>query len=790
MDKPEEGRSARKFRFPRLPVRLLDFALALVITASAVMLFAYSGIGGNTRAGFAFLQNIELRSLDFRFAFRGERVHDDRIVIVDIDDSTLQKLGSFPIPRLAYAHLVERLHGDGARVVAFDATFPTAANNSALTALDALERNLKQGRATPNPSLLQEISRLRTSADQDAQLAAAIKQAGNVVLGHVFLDPKRAQLTDPKLQEDYYNTVWGKGYPQVLPVKKNGKDFDLNQSWRENGTVAYGLEANIAKLADAAASYGFLDIASDNDGTLRHATLIEQYRDLDFFPPLAMVAVRQFEQIPDQDVVVYIAENGVERIQFGHRELHPGRSGTVLINYAGPYGTYKHISMASVLDGSAPAETFRDKIVLLGATAQGIGDLRNTPFQSNGASYMGVEVHANIIDDLLHYDEPARTFLVRGIREEGTDLGFILLFGLGLGYWCHRLRPLYATLLTLGTLTGFTAFVYYAFTAWGRWYSFVIPAGTLVMTYASIISFRTMFEEREKRKIRKTFGQYLSPGVIALIDKDPEKYIRPGGEQKELSVMFTDIRGFTTLSEGMTPNELVEWLNEYLSAMTDILFRHQGTLDKYIGDAIMAFWGSPYPQEDHAVAACRCGLEMNRRLDELHVKWRAEGKKEAAMGVGINTGPVNVGNMGSAKRLSWTVMGDNVNLASRLEGLTKEYHIRTILSEGTYVQVKDQFVCREVDKIRVKGKLQPVTIYELLDDAAARPQYADRLARFDAAMQAYRRQDWPDAAAKFAELLTHYPEDGPSQVLLQRVMEFQETAPAADWDGVYVMKTK
>ena len=776
-----QGKPAWKFR---IPVRMLDFALALAITAAAVLLFAYSGIGGNTRAGFAFLQNIELKSLDFRFAFRGERVHDERIVIVDIDDATLQKLGSFPIPRLAYARLVEKLHADGARVVAFDATFPTVANNSALTALDALERDVKR---EAKPELLQKIARLRTDSDQDAQFAAVLKQAGNVVLGHIFLDAQRAQLADPKLQDDYYNIVWGKAFPQVQPVKKNGKAFDLNKAWQENGTVGYGIEANIAKLAEASASYGFLNIIPDADGTLRHATLIERYRDQDFFPPLAMETVRQYEQIPDQDIVLYIAENGIERIQFGKRELRPGRDGRVLINYAGPYGTYQHVSMASVLDGSAPGETFRDKIVLLGATAQGIGDIRNTPFQS---TYMGVEVHANIIDNLLHYGEPARTFLTRGLREEGTDLGFILLFGLGLGYWCHRVRPLYATLIAALALAGFTCFVYYAFTAWGRWYSFVIPAGTLVATYAAIISFRTMFEEREKRKIRKTFGQYLSPGVIALIDKDPERYIRPGGEQKELSVMFTDIRGFTTLSEGMTPNELVEWLNEYLSAMTNILFRHQGTLDKYIGDAIMAFWGSPYPQEDHAMAACRCGLEMNRRLDELNIKWRAEGKKEAAMGVGINTGPVNVGNMGSAKRLSWTVMGDNVNLASRLEGLTKEYHIRTILSEGTYAQVKEQFVCREVDKIRVKGKLQPVTIYELMDEAAARPQYVDRLARFDEAMQAYRRQDWAEAAGKFGELLTRYPEDGPSQVLLQRVMEFRESAPEAGWDGVYVMKTK
>src|SRR6267154_940022 len=191
MNTSAQSRPLRRFRFPRIPVRFLDFALALAITASAVVLFAYSGIGGNTRAGFAFLQNIELRSLDFRFAFRGERVHDDRIVIVDIDDTTLQKLGSFPIPRLAYDQLVRRLHDAGARVVAFDATFPTVANSSALTALDALERDLKRSGTDANPVLLQKISHLRTEADQDAQFAAVLKQTGNVVLGHIFLDAQR-----------------------------------------------------------------------------------------------------------------------------------------------------------------------------------------------------------------------------------------------------------------------------------------------------------------------------------------------------------------------------------------------------------------------------------------------------------------------------------------------------------------------------------------------------------------------------------------------------------------------
>jgi adenylate cyclase len=240
----------------------------------------------------------------------------------------------------------------------------------------------------------------------------------------------------------------------------------------------------------------------------------------------------------------------------------------------------------------------------------------------------------------------------------------------------------------------------------------------------------------------------------------------------------------------LTPDDLVHLLNQYLSAMTDILFRNLGTLDKYIGDAIMAFWGSPYPQQDHAYSACRCALEMIAALEELNRNWVEEGRRPISIGIGLNTGPVNVGNMGSDKRLAWTVMGDNVNLASRLEGMTKQYRSRVIISESTYSQVADQFVAREVDRIRVKGKKQPVVIYELLAPMAERKDYAGLLIQFNEALEVYRSQNWREAAAKFGELLVTYPDDGPTQVLLQRCLEFVEEAPKTDWDGVYVMKSK
>jgi adenylate cyclase len=318
----------------------------------------------------------------------------------------------------------------------------------------------------------------------------------------------------------------------------------------------------------------------------------------------------------------------------------------------------------------------------------------------------------------------------------------------------------------------------------------VIPGLTLILAYLGSISYRVFFEEREKRKIRKQFGMFLSPDVLALIEKDPEKYFRPGGETKELTIMFSDIRDFTSMSEGMAPDELVRMLNEYFNAMTDVLYKNQGTLDKFIGDAIMAFWGSPYPQEDHAFRACVCALQMKDRLAELNSDWERRGIRTIAVGIGINSGPVNVGNIGSEKRLSWTVMGDNVNLASRLEGMTKQYRTPVLINETTHEQTREQFVAREVDKIRVKGKHLPVTIYELLAPIADQRNYGSLLADYNSAMESYRAGDWIEAAGRFGDIMRTRPGDGPTQVLLQRCLEFIEDPPPPDWDGVYVSKSK
>jgi adenylate cyclase len=772
------------------PIKRIDFALAACATLVGLIVFAKVNVTTERNtAGLSFIRNIETRSLDARFTLRGTRQHDEDIVIVGLDEKTLQEVGAFPIPRNAYAKMVDQLAKDGARIVAFDANFPVPEKNSAVDALKRLESEI--GNQAP-PAVVQKVREIEQRSDNDKIFADSIKRAGNVVLGHLFLDPERAKSVTALGAENYHNTLMLHGFPQALKVTA-GRDFDLYAAWAEaGGTVAQGVYANIDILASEAKSFGFFDEVPDSDGTFRHALLLIRYADAEWYPSLEIETLRQAENIKEQSTAVYISENGVDRFELGPYSFKGERDGSVLINYAGPYRTYTHYSMVDVINGNFQPGTFKNKIVFFGATALAIGDIRNTPYATSKSgqlvSYMGVELHANVLDNLLHVNERGRGFLTHGFNEEMIDLLFILGFGAGLGYWFSKAKPLHSTFTAIAALALFAYVNYFAFAHFGMWLSFVVPAGTLVANYATITSFRMIFEEREKRKVRKTFERYVAPGVIALIEKDPKKYFKTGGESKELTVMFSDIRSFTTISEGLTPDELVRLLNEYLGDMTDILFRRWGTLDKYIGDAIMGFWGSPFPQDDHATRACACALDMRARLQELNMKWEAQGRRQLAIGVGLNTGEVNVGNMGSSKRFAWTVMGDNVNLASRLEGLNKEYGTHILISEPTLQAARKagrNYGVRELDSVRVKGKKEPVRLFEL---RSATPQSSDKplLDDYAEGLGLYRAQKFAQAQLVFEQ----HPDDGPSKVMIARCLDMAAKPPGESWDGVFKMEHK
>jgi adenylate cyclase len=375
----------------------------------------------------------------------------------------------------------------------------------------------------------------------------------------------------------------------------------------------------------------------------------------------------------------------------------------MLINYAGGYESFPYYPFYKVLNGQIPLEKFRGKCVLVGGTAAALFDSRSTPFSP---FFPGVEIHANTVSNILmgNYLRPWPAYVT---------LFLIILFAMLPGLVLNRFSPFYAGVITLAVLTGYFFLTYFLFVSKFVYAEFVAPAFGFALSYVGVLFYRFMTEEKEKRKMKKTFGQLVNPRVLEKMLNDPS-YQKVGGHKELLTVLFSDIRGFTTITETLPPEQLVPHLNEYLGKMVEVVFRHDGTLDKFIGDAVMAIFGAPVPQNDHAKRAVLCALDMMDELAKLQEKWRAEGKPVFDIGLGINTGEMTVGFMGSQEKKEYTVIGDNVNLASRLEGLNKEYKTHIIISDSTYQQVKDIIEARSLGSVMVKGKTKTVDIYEVV----------------------------------------------------------------------------
>jgi len=416
---------------------------------------------------------------------------------------------------------------------------------------------------------------------------------------------------------------------------------------------------------------------------------------------------------------------------------------------------------------------------LVGASATGIGDMRSTPY--GGVDFPGVEIHANVIDNILNDG-----FLRRGASQVLWDLSLIVVFGVPLGLWLALTRP-QNLWFGLWLAVPFLGGVYWAFLK-GWWLNLSIPLLTLIANVSLVALYRVVVEEREKRKVRGSFQQYLSPEVIRRLLEHPQ-LVQP--RKTEITVMFSDVRNFTAISEALDAQDLAVLLNRYLSDMTRIVFDTQGTLDKYIGDAVMAFWGAPFEEEDHAVRACHAALAMMQRVAELREEWRAAGSPLLDIGIGLNTGTASVGNMGSQLRYGYTAMGDAVNLSSRLEGLNKEYRTHILVGSTTFEVARDAgFLFRELDLIRVQGKLQPVTIYELVALRAAAVEHEERLNAFARARAGYLRREWLEAQKLFQEVLDRWPDDGPARTYWKRCQDYLFDAPNENWDGVFVMTHK
>ena len=777
------------------------FLISVAITVLSLGVYIFTFMGDRNTPLFDFLKRFEYSTLDTRFRYRPAKYTppDPRIVVVAIDQRSQEVLGKWPFSRKYFGEMLDALREDGARVVSFDVTFDKPDQTVApIRALwGQIERDKKNGKPS-DPKLEAHVLELAKEFDADSQFAAALRRFGPVVLGNFYLQANEIQGIDDAALNKYAEMVqWYSLNRNALNPATGKADFaSLLNSYQFEGTLFTATIANIPQLAppenDEKTSIGFFNISSDADGVLRRALLVLPFGrssnpdDIDLYGSLEVQTLRLYLGLKTEQVTVNYGPTGVTSLQFGDKlSVKPDWLGRVLINYRGPRETYPYYSIADVVNHKCKPGSFRDKIVLVGASATGIGDLRTPPY--GGIDYPGLEVHANVIDNMLN-----NGFLIRGAHQEIFDLLLILIFGIPLGTAMALVSPRWMW-FGLALLLPFGLLIYVSFVR-GYWLNFTLPAGTLTANVMLVSLYRALVEEKEKRKVRSAFGQYLSPEVIRRLLVNPQ-LVEP--RKTEITVMFSDIRGFTTISEKLDAQDLALFLNGYLSDMTKIVFDTQGTLDKYIGDAVMAFWGAPFEERDHAANACHASLAMMKTVRAMQKLWEAEGKPKLDIGIGLNSGPASVGNMGSALRYGYTALGDTVNLSSRLEGLNKEYGTHILVNESTYAAVKeDGFLFRELDIIRVKGKLQPVMIHELVGKRSELEQdpnfmtLQQRLRDFAAARELYRKRNWEQAQHAFQAILDRTPDDGPSRMYWKRCQEYLFDEPPVGWDGVFTMTHK
>ena len=556
----------------------------------------------------------------------------------------------------------------------------------------------------------------------DQAFAAAMKRSGNAVLAQLY-------------------------------------DFDADAQ-------VIGVTGSLPELERAATGVAHINLLPDDDGVNRQALLLiesggKQHPSLGL--AAAMMALEQKDYSVDSFEIIV-----------GERHIPVSENNAMWVNFTGPPKGYPRYSFTDVVNGRIPAEELRGKVLFVGATAPGIYDLRVTPFNQNTP---GVEVHATIADNII-----SGRFIQQGGMTALVDMAFIVLMG-ALAYFLTTRLKLYGAIpATTLLLAGYIWYANYMFES-GYWINIIYPTLSVILALLVGGSFRYLVLEKSAREMRSMFSSYLSPKLVARLEKDPEA-AKIGGDNKDVTVLFTDIKGFTTFSESHPPQKVVSRLNEYLGAMVQIIEQHDGTIDKFIGDAIMAYWGAPLSQPDHAKLAMGCVVAMALRMDELRAKWESEGEEPFAIRCGLHSGEVVAGNVGLAgKKMEYTVIGDTVNLASRLEGTAKYYGITYLVGEATYSSASDICRYRELDKIRVVGKQLPVTIYEPQVGVGALS--GSELERFDSALQLYRARSWREARSIFQELATESPHDKPTQLYIERCDYFIEHPPVADWDGVF-----
>ena len=588
-----------------------------------------------------------------------------------------------------------------------------------------------------------------------AELIQVLEQYGAVAIGY---DVNFPEATSPVVDSQLAYAIEHAGNV-VLPV-----ELSISTTPRGIFFDPHTVVRPIPLIANAARYLGHTKTPPDGDGVVRSIPLAVGSGDGTETPSFAL---RLFEIAnPDRDV----------------RHIPTDAWNRLRVNYNGAPGkSFARVSASDVLKHRVPPEAIRGHVVLVGATAPDLHDEQIVP-TSNGTPMSGVEIHASIYDTLLN----ARWLVT---PHPWVQAGVLLLLGLLVAMLVLFFRARYSLPLTM--LLGLAAIVAAILLFdHGIVTDVIWPVLIILFTYVAVTLERRITADRERSKLRNAFSRYVSSPVVESILRDPKR-LKLGGEKRRMTVLFSDVRGFTSLSESMSPERLVHLMNTYLSRMTEVVFAYNGVLDKYIGDAVMAFWNAPFEQKDHALRGVKTALAMQRALAEMNRQRVFGPDVSLTIGVGVNTGDMVVGNMGSEARFDYTVIGDNVNLGSRVEGMTKQYGVGILMTEATREEVGRAIVARRIDKVAVKGRHEPTIVYEAIGLASEVTKEEDRLARdFEEAFDRYVNGDFENAIAICGSILQDYPQDGPCRTIIARSHQFLQDPPPSDWDGTWIMKTK
>ena len=711
------------------------------------------------------LDRAEYALVDWRFQQRGLLEPVGRVGVVAIDARSIDALGRWPWSRSVMAELIDRLTEAQVSAIGLDFVFSETETPRDIEAARVARRVLSETGMGSGEDL-RALDRVLAGGDTDARLADAIRRSQRTVLGYFFRtglgeedDPAQLPHTLRTLRRSKFS---------VAKAPKGSRAPIL---------TCTGVEANIPMLQEAGRRSGFFSAQKDQDGALRRAPLVARCGG-DFYMPLALGV---FEIVTGKRAHLFGNAETLDEIRVGDSVFPTDEGGRIQIDYRGPVGTFPYFAGVDVISGVVGREELEEMAILVGPTEVGLRDFHTTPF---GSLMPGVEVHANILDSLLSGSVPH--------RDDGllyVEIATVIVLGL---------LPILVVPRTRGTLGGalFTALLLLCFVA-GSLYLFIrhgvmvnmaYPLATLSSVYLCVAILRSMTVEAGSRRIRRMFATYVPPEVVNEMTQKQGSF-KLGGERRDLSILFSDVRDFTSLSERLGAENVAQLMNTYLTAMTRIVFDSRGTLDKYIGDAIVAFWGAPLPLDDHPLRACEAALLMQQEIARLRREQpELPGVESLRVGIGIHSAEVVVGNLGSELRFDYTVTGDGVNLCSRLESLTKVYGAAVLTSRDLVARLPAGFLTRELDVIRVKGKKESVRIFEVLGRREANVEESAAFDAYASGFAAYREGKWDSAEGALREahaLLS----DKASLVLLERIEGFRRESPR-NWEGIWSFETK